>query len=332
MQRIAAVLIMGGGLAFLASLYVPSATDREEQVAAMTRIVARATILEPETVPAELPGLRRPVTSPAAVATLPAMPAPTPTALAPVEIETRTALPPPAVAERPAGANIQRRLAREIQAELKRVGCYSGSLDGSWGERSRSAMATFISRVNASLPTTEPDVFLLSLIKGQSSTVCGPACGLNEEAIAGRCVANSVVATADDVTPPATAVPPARLKPAPVAPAPVVVAAARPAPLPGRMSIGGPLDSPSPRPPVTGDEPLPWHAAPARPPVDDVAALDPEEPRRRPDGSAPPPSRNTTKVKRTWTGSPPARPKPSKRRKSTTRQVQMLFMHPLGRM
>ena len=66
MQKILGLLMLGGGLAFIVTELAPSSSEREEQLAAVSRIVARATILEPETVPAEHPGLRRPVASPAA--------------------------------------------------------------------------------------------------------------------------------------------------------------------------------------------------------------------------------------------------------------------------
>ena len=331
MQRLLSVLVLGGGLAFLAGEYAPSPSDREEQIAAMTRIVARATILEPETVPAEQPGLRRPIASPAAVTTtpVPSTTAPlTTAAITPVTVATPATLP---VAKSEQGAEIQRRLAREIQAELKRVGCYTGRLDGSWGDRSRSAMLTFMDRVNAQLPTMEPDVFLLSLIKGQTDTVCGPECGRNEVVRNNRCVARTVVADARQPQPFEAS---DTRGEAPRATQPAAVAAVRGDPLPGRMSIGGPVEQAVPAPqPVTAapaQETLPWQkpAATPPPPERELAALEPQDAA----GAAyraPPAPRRVTKVKRSWVA---PRPKPVKRRYSSQRSVQMLFMHPLGRM
>lgn len=334
MQRILSVLVVGGGLAFLAGEYAPSPSDREEQMAAMTRIVARATILEPETVPAELPGLRQPIASPAAVTTaLPPSPAPA----TPVETAALPAVvvaaptPEPAIASAPSltpSGDVQRRLAREIQSELKRVGCYAGRLDGSWGDRSRSAMTTFMARVNAQLPTTEPDVFLLSLIKGQPRAVCGPECGRNEVLSGDRCIARAIVA---DAVNQGAASPTSE----PRAQQPVAVAAVRTEPLPGRMSIGGPLQSANAaNPPVITSEQsetLPWQAKAAAPPAREprLAALTPAD-TPRPIVAAPPAPRRITKVKRTWAA--PSRPKPAKRRYASQRSVQMLFLHPLGRM
>ena len=354
MQRIAAVLIVGGGLAFLASEYYPSPADREEQVAAMTRIVARATILEPKVVPAEQPGLRRPVASPAATyvsptpapvavapgpaataqltapIAAPVAPAPAPATLAAVNVQTAVPVAPPAAAPRQENRDIQGRLAREIQSELKRVGCYYGRLDGSWGHRSRDAMAAFMARVNASLPTYEPDVFLLSLIKGQTSTVCGTTCAKGEVRASGRCVPQSVIA--QNSSRDTRAVPAA--EPVPAAP---VVTATRAHPLPGRMAIGAPLPSSgSPPPPVTSAraaETLPWQAVQepqpnARP---ELAALDAGETDLSGYTALPPPPRKVKKAKRSSWSPPPPRAKPSKRRYGT-RAVQTLFLHPLGRM
>ncbi len=328
MQKILGLLMLGGGLAFIVTELAPSSSEREEQLAAVSRIVARATILEPETVPAEHPGLRRPVASPAAhpVATVPSLVAanapPAAASLPAVSITNDAAQRTPVTSATNSKPSVQRQLARQIQSELKRVGCYSGRLDGSWGDRSRSAMANFIARVNASLPTNEPDVFLLSLIKGQTQAVCGPACGGDEVLSGGRCVAQTVVAESSetgsssslaDETGPA-------------------VVAARPDPLPGRMSIGGPVAAqPGVSTPVTEAnvpvaEPLPWQQSdPQAQPSSTMAALEQDDAAVF---NPPPVPPKAVKSRKAW--SPPA--KPVKRRYSSSRSVQQLFMHPLGRM
>jgi hypothetical protein len=339
MQKVLGLLMLGGGLAYLVNENAPSPTEREEQLAAITRIVARAKIIEPETVPAEHPGLRRPVTStsvayqapPVSAPALPtppraavdAEPSPDLDALPTVSVRNEVPTQQTVAPTTEKSPNIQRQLARQIQVELKRVGCYSGRLDGSWGDRSRNAMANFITRVNASLPTSEPDVFLLSLIKGQTKTVCGPSCGTGEVLSAGRCVARSVVA--ENAPEPA----PAREDTEQGA-----VLAARIDPLPGRMSIGGPVPAAATTPePVTAwtapaTERLPWQAEPQNAPTQDVAALETEDARSGDDFASSTAPRKTMKAKK-W-GS--AAPKPVKRRYSASRSVQQIFMHPLGRM
>ena len=67
-------------------------------------------------------------------------------------------------------------IAREVQKELKRVGCYGGHLNGGWTRSTREAMQAFADRVNAKLPTDKPDGILLALVQGHSEKVCGVPC------------------------------------------------------------------------------------------------------------------------------------------------------------
>ena len=46
----------------------------------------------------------------------------------------------------PAGSDT---LARELQKELRRVGCYDGEITGVWSSDARRAMKAFIERMNA---------------------------------------------------------------------------------------------------------------------------------------------------------------------------------------
>jgi hypothetical protein len=64
-------------------------------------------------------------------------------------------------------------LARELQRELKRVGCYMGEISGVWTPGSRLAMKTFVEHVNAALPVDKPDPVLLSLVQGYRERACG---------------------------------------------------------------------------------------------------------------------------------------------------------------
>jgi hypothetical protein len=63
-------------------------------------------------------------------------------------------------------------LARELQRELKRVGCYLGEVNGVWTPGSRLAMKTFVEHVNAALPVDRPDPVLLSLVQGYRERAC----------------------------------------------------------------------------------------------------------------------------------------------------------------
>jgi len=88
-------------------------------------------------------------------------------------------------------------LTRELQKELRRVGCYEGEISGTWSQSTRRAMRTFIERMNARLPIEEPDAVLYAMVKGQHEPVCGKACAAGEaQAADGRCVPAFVLAQA----------------------------------------------------------------------------------------------------------------------------------------
>ena len=175
---------------------------------------------------------------------------------------------------RPADADARQELVRDLQRELKRVGCYDGEINGAWTASSKRAMAAFTERVNATLPLDEPDYILLTLVQGHGAQACGRGCptdqGMSES---GKCLPRAVLAqsarrpadkTAADRLQAADALVPAPsvAKPAPkraatagniskeksawstivtASPQPPVelpLSTAQPAPLPGRMTIG----------------------------------------------------------------------------------------------
>ena len=87
-------------------------------------------------------------------------------------------------------------LARELQRELRRVGCYDGEINGGWTTSTKRAMKTFTERVNASLPVEEPDLVLLTLVQGQADKTCGRPCPAGESAgEGGRCVPTAVASS-----------------------------------------------------------------------------------------------------------------------------------------
>ena len=88
-------------------------------------------------------------------------------------------------------------LARELQRELKRVGCYDGKINSSWTLSTRTAMKAFTNRINAMLPVDKPDQILLALVQDYRDRVCGVACPAGESlAKDGRCLPNAVLARA----------------------------------------------------------------------------------------------------------------------------------------
>jgi hypothetical protein len=229
-------------------------------------------------------------------------------------------------------------LAREIQRELKRVGCYGGEIDGSWGAGSKRALGAFLERVNASLPTAEPDHFLLFLIKGERAATCGEACPQGQASTRdGRCVPSTILAhVTKKGTHPGSA--PAGMQFAwttEVRPSTLLLAPTQP--LAGRMSLG------APRPPDTTEDRsgiktavltgLPEGTEGS---LDPDAAIDPGDAESRASLA-----RAATAVEQPAVAARPAASgRPAERRTTSTyrsrsygqRSVQTLFLHPLGRM
>src|SRR5262249_20919431 len=158
--------------------------------------------------------------------------------------------------------------ARELQRELRRVGCYDAELNGQWTPAARRAMRTFIERVNATLPVEEPDPVLLILVRGHEEHVCGKPCPPGQGARAnGRCLPNAIVAKAAGTPAPPKVDRLAAADPSPVARRPSAIAswsarvtaaapasplvdalapATRQAPPDGRMGLAGPMAEPKP--------------------------------------------------------------------------------------
>jgi len=186
---------------------------------------------------------------------------------------------PPAAAPQKAGPFPRDRdaIGRELQKELRRVGCYEGELNGVWTQSTRQAMKAFTDRVNATLPTDEPDSILLTLVQAYQDKVCGKPCpagqGLSD---AGRCVPTAILARAAKKGAPAATPAAAIEKPTPAitswsttttaaAPTPPVPPVSPPMATPppeDRMALAGPMTAEPPQP--TG-APTPAAAPPAAP-------------------------------------------------------------------
>ena len=67
-------------------------------------------------------------------------------------------------------------LTRELQRQLRRVGCYSGEINGVWTQSSQRAMQTFINRVNARLSVERPDHALLAMTQSHPDKACKSPC------------------------------------------------------------------------------------------------------------------------------------------------------------
>lgn len=163
-------------------------------------------------------------------------------------------------------------LTREIQRELKRVGCFDGAADGGWNAETRQGMKTFIDRVNATLPIDEPDHILKTLVQGHPGNACGKSCPTGQAMAGdGKCLPTAIIAQStkrpvarDPVARDAAAQrAPTQGAPTPAwdtrttvaeapkpAPAPAAAPTVRPEPLPGRMTVGAPTVTAAAPPPV----------------------------------------------------------------------------------
>jgi hypothetical protein len=84
-------------------------------------------------------------------------------------------------------------LTKELQRQLRRVGCYGGDINGTWTASTQRAMQTFNNRVNATLPLERPDPTLLALLQGHPDKTCSKPCPSGENPISdGHCVPGAV--------------------------------------------------------------------------------------------------------------------------------------------
>lgn len=84
-----------------------------------------------------------------------------------------------------------RTLALSVQQELRRVGCYTGAIDGIWGRGSRGALANFARHGKVRLAGDEPSQANIDLLKAHKARVCPLQCGRNSVVKDGRCVVRS---------------------------------------------------------------------------------------------------------------------------------------------
>jgi hypothetical protein len=124
---------------------------------------------------------RRENPPPAAEAALAAAPPQTPPEVAlaaaqpePIPEQPQAAGQPPAEPARyitlPAVQVAPERLAEALQSELKRLGCYGGSIDNFWGRGSRYAMRKFVRAANLQFGSAEPDARAVVALRGYGNS------------------------------------------------------------------------------------------------------------------------------------------------------------------
>jgi uncharacterized caspase-like protein len=81
-----------------------------------------------------------------------------------------------------------REITRSVQSELKRVGCFSGAIDGEWTAASRRALEQFNNRTDAKLNAKLASLDVLDAIKARSARVCPLNCDHGFRAEKDSCV------------------------------------------------------------------------------------------------------------------------------------------------
>ena len=80
---------------------------------------------------------------------------------------------------------------RPLQEELKRVGCYSGPLDGSFNATTKAALERFALLSKITLTAREPSEAALSAVRNQRSKICTELCAAGQIESNGKCVAKA---------------------------------------------------------------------------------------------------------------------------------------------
>lgn len=89
---------------------------------------------------------------------------------APTPSQQIASLPPSEPSESSLGS--AKETARQIQAELHRMGCYSGPQDGDWASSTKSALQQFNQRTKSGFDLARPNQSTVDGLKNQKSSIC----------------------------------------------------------------------------------------------------------------------------------------------------------------
>jgi hypothetical protein len=95
---------------------------------------------------------------------------------------------PPAAEPAPELQMDRRDVARLLQLELQRVGCFDGRIDGEFGGATRAALRNFAKLAALSLPEDEPSLDALKAVRGIEKRICPLICPAGERADGERCI------------------------------------------------------------------------------------------------------------------------------------------------
>jgi uncharacterized caspase-like protein len=95
--------------------------------------------------------------------------------LHPATVTAPPATPAPTATAAPIPQADAAEIARSMQSELKRVGCYSGTIDGVWGPGTQAAIQQFNQRTGKRVDTVTASLESVASIKERTDRVCPPA-------------------------------------------------------------------------------------------------------------------------------------------------------------
>ena len=82
-------------------------------------------------------------------------------------------------------------LARDIQAELKRLGCFVGDPDTTWTTKASEALARYLKAAKQALPSEGLTTVFLERLKWTPTRTCPTPCGSGQKLADGKCIAIS---------------------------------------------------------------------------------------------------------------------------------------------
>jgi len=88
----------------------------------------------------------------------------------------------------PVAAVDAREIARSLQFELKRVGCFDGAVNGEFGTTTRDALRNFAKLAAVSVPDPELSLDTLKVIRGIDKRICPLICKSGERAEGEHCI------------------------------------------------------------------------------------------------------------------------------------------------
>ncbi|MBO0759180.1 MAG: caspase family protein, partial [Bradyrhizobiaceae bacterium] len=96
-----------------------------------------------------------------------------------------------AILEQPPGrvSALPADIARQLQLELRRVGCFTSEADGDWNDRSRRAIELFNKHGGANLDPKLASIDALDIVRSRQSRICPLTCEKSYHAEGERCVA-----------------------------------------------------------------------------------------------------------------------------------------------